>query len=117
MCCHWQVFKLVLICKLNFILIIINFIKKVDDCFGRINNDKELTNRVVSVACSKFNKVYTNVEFPRGGYIVVEKSSDPELDNKIIVYGHKNNNLGYWYDCGSKDKLHFDFEDLTKIEI
>jgi hypothetical protein len=47
----------------------------------------------------------------------VKKSSDPELDNKIIVYGHQNNNLGYWYNCGSKDKLHFDFKDVINWNL
>ena len=90
---------------------------KVDDCFGlsRINNDKEWTNRSVALKCSKFNNIYTYVEFPRGGYLVVKKSSEPELDNKIIVYGHQNNYLGYWYDCGFKDKVHSDYSNQQKI--
>ena len=73
-----------------------------------MNNDKEWTNRIVAISCSKYNNIFTHVEFPRGGYLVVKKPLHPELDNKIVVYGHKNNYMGYWYDCGQKEKIHLD---------
>lgn len=65
--------------------------------------------KFVLLACSKYNKIYTHVELPRGGYLVVKKPLFPQFDNKIIVYGHDNNYMGYGYDCGYKEKISFDF--------
>ena len=67
------------------------------------NGEQEWTNRVVPVACSKYNTVFTNVETPRGGYLVVKDSLSPFLDNWIEVFGFNNTKLDFWYICGSKN--------------
>ena len=72
-----------------------------------LKKDKEWTIRVVPVACSKYNKVFTNVETPRGGYLVVKKSLNPLLDNWIEIYGVDKARLDYWYICGEQNKKSF----------
>ena len=70
-------------------------------------DEKEWTNRVVAVACSKYNKVFTNVETPRGGYLVVNQSEHPFLDNWVEVYGFDKRKLNFWFSCGAKNKKRF----------
>jgi hypothetical protein len=54
----------------------------------------------VPVACSKKSKVYTMVEFPAGGYMIVKQSPTGE-DNYIDVYGHLGDKK-WWYRCGTR---------------
>ena len=70
-------------------------------------DEKEWTNRIVLVACSKYNKIFTNVETPRGGYLVVKQSVHPFLDNWVEVYGFDKTRLDFWYSCGAKNKKRF----------
>ena len=67
-------------------------------------DEKEWTNRVVTVACSKYNKVFTNVEMPRDGFLIIKKSLDSSSDNWIEVYGFDKTRLDFWYSCGTKNK-------------
>ena len=66
-------------------------------------DEQEWTNRVVPVACSKYNKVFTNVETPRDGILIIKESLDSTLDNWVEVYGFNNTKLDFWYICGSKN--------------
>ena len=59
------------------------------------------------VACSKYNKIFTNVETPRGGFLVIKESFNPLLDNWVKIYGFDTMQSDYWFICGEKNKKSF----------
>ena len=73
----------------------------------KFEDEKEWTNRLVRVACSKHNQDFTNIETPRGGYLVVKESLNPLQDNWVEVYGFDHSKLDFWYVCGAKAKKRF----------
>ena len=70
-------------------------------------DEKEWTNRVVPVACSKYNKVFTNVETPRDGFLIVKEPLNSDSDNWVEVYGFNKTKLNFWFSCGAKNKKYY----------
>ncbi|CAF0961582.1 unnamed protein product [Brachionus calyciflorus] len=67
------------------------------------NSQSRSTYRIVDVACSKYGESrdeFTQVRFPRGGYLDIKQSVFDNKNNWIEVHGHLNEDLGYWYRCG-----------------
>ncbi len=66
------------------------------------------------MACHRINKVYTKVEFPLDGSLVIHDSKN---GGWIEVFDHLNNTLYYWYRCGKKMEWHYHYISGYRLDL